>query len=306
MLADPDVQAVILCTPTRTHAALVRQAMHAGKHVLCEKPLCDSLDDAEDLQMLAARTGCLLAVAYIYRHAPRMAMARRFLTADSFGNPARPIGEMLAALLRAGGRGDESRWKHQRADGGGAINEMLVHMIDLGTWMFGACEDIRLLSSTTLRPERSIEGVAFRPDAEDFVLARVECRDGFEYFIEADLATPAFVQYLDVVGENGNLFTSIVPDFPSYIFLRSERAGYPAGRREIEGVQSNYYVPQIEAFLDAMRGLSAPALHTIDDSVEVMRLIDALSRQQGDVPPPQGLPRSVSGGRHAGRRSLGG
>ncbi|HVL75059.1 MAG TPA: Gfo/Idh/MocA family oxidoreductase [Noviherbaspirillum sp.] len=302
-LADRDVGAALICTPTMSHAALCARALQAGKHVLCEKPLCDSLSQAARLHALARQADRVLAVGYIYRHAPRLAAARAALVEDSFGSPATPLGKVLTAWLRAGGRGDQSRWKHQRADGGGAVNEMLVHMIDLGIWIFGRCERVHVLAKKTLNPVRSIAGETFSPDTEDFVIVKMACAGGLEYFIEADLATPGFVQYLDVVGENGNLFTSILPEFPSYLFLRTEKDGYPAGRSVLGEGPGNYYVPQIEAFLDATQGRPAPSLHRAEDSLEVMRLIDEVACSGHPAPPRPRAPRSATGLALPGRRS---
>ena len=75
-LADPAVAAVAVCTPTATHAAVARAALEAGKHVLCEKPLCESRAEARALYALAAARGRLLYTAYNRRHDARWARFR--------------------------------------------------------------------------------------------------------------------------------------------------------------------------------------------------------------------------------------
>jgi myo-inositol 2-dehydrogenase / D-chiro-inositol 1-dehydrogenase len=303
-MADPDVGAVVICTPIRTHVPLSIRAMRAGKHVLCEKPLCDNLEEAQGLLAVSQETGRDVAVGYIYRHAPRMVAARAVISSDSFGNPARPLGQILTAYLRAGGRGDHAKWTHQRATGGGAVNEMLVHMIDLGTWLFGPCGEVQVLAKKTLHSTRTIRGETFQPDTEDFVILKVVCKNGLEYFVQADLSTPGFVQYVDIVGDNGNLFTSILHDFPSYFFMKQARDGYPAGQTPFDDPQRNFYVPQIEAFFAMINGDSAPSLHRIQDTIEHMRIIDAVAAQGNRLRATRPGSRFVPDQRVTNRRSL--
>ncbi len=68
MLQDPAVDAVVIATPTVTHANLVGEALRAGKHVLVEKPLCRSLDEAAGLEALARATNRVLMVGHVYLH----------------------------------------------------------------------------------------------------------------------------------------------------------------------------------------------------------------------------------------------
>lgn len=66
LLNDPGIDAVVIATPTRTHAALTREALNAGKHVLVEKPFCTNTDDARELTALAAEVGRVLMVGHVF------------------------------------------------------------------------------------------------------------------------------------------------------------------------------------------------------------------------------------------------
>src|SRR5579863_5047756 len=65
-IADPRAEAVVIATPTQTHFALTKAALEAGKHVLVEKPLAASVDEAEQLVELADRHERLLAVGHVF------------------------------------------------------------------------------------------------------------------------------------------------------------------------------------------------------------------------------------------------
>lgn len=80
-----DVDAVVLATPTSTHAALARRALEAGKHVLVEKPVATSLAEADALTSLAARAGRVLMVGHVYLFHPAVEAVQRALSAGSVG-----------------------------------------------------------------------------------------------------------------------------------------------------------------------------------------------------------------------------
>lgn len=66
VLADPEIQGVVIATPTATHHAICTQALTAGKHVLVEKPIAANLKDAEELGALAEKLGRILMVGHVF------------------------------------------------------------------------------------------------------------------------------------------------------------------------------------------------------------------------------------------------
>jgi predicted dehydrogenase len=81
-----------------------------------------------------------------------------------------------------------------KAAGGGAINEMLVHMLDLAVWYFGPPVETELLVSKVLRPTRLIQGKSCEVDAEDFVVMRMASASSVEILLQADMVTASFAQ----------------------------------------------------------------------------------------------------------------
>lgn len=88
MLADPDVDAVIIATSDAFHVPASIMALEAGKHVLCEKPIAVSVEDAEQLAKVVKATGKTLQVGHMLRFDPGLEAAHEFVTRD--------MGEMLA------------------------------------------------------------------------------------------------------------------------------------------------------------------------------------------------------------------
>jgi predicted dehydrogenase len=83
--ADPSLDAVAIATPVRTHYALARAALEAGKHVLVEKPITASSAEAEDLIALAERQGRVLMVGHTFEYNPAVWKIKELLQAGELG-----------------------------------------------------------------------------------------------------------------------------------------------------------------------------------------------------------------------------
>jgi predicted dehydrogenase len=85
LLADPDIQAVAIATPPRTHHGLVRRALEAGKHVLVEKPLATGVEDAEDLIELAEEVDRVLMPGHTFVYSPSVNKVRDLIRSGEIG-----------------------------------------------------------------------------------------------------------------------------------------------------------------------------------------------------------------------------
>jgi predicted dehydrogenase len=278
---DVHVEAVDLCVPTPFHVPLIRQALAAGKDFFCEKPLCETAAEALEINQLARDRQRVGMVGYVYRHAPVFQQVRTVLEGAAETGRSPVIGQISLALMRIGGRGSAAVWKHRKADGGGAINEMLVHMLDLAVWYFGPIERAELLGEDVLRPQRVIAGKMESADAEDFVLARFWTRAGIPVVIQADLVTPSFTQMIEIQGDNGTLMASIQPEMPQFVFAIRAAGGYPAGRTELASDNSNFFDAQMAAFVAGLRDRQPHGSGTLADSTHVMRALEALKARRG-------------------------
>lgn len=272
---DPGVDGVVLCVPTPAHAPLIRRAISSGKDFLVEKPLCEDFGEALALDAETQASGCIGMVGYIYRYAPPFEQAAKALAGARETGEAAALGRVTAATLRVGGRGSRQPWKHRTETGGGAINEMLVHMLDLAIWYFGPPAEVELLTSKLLRPQRMIQGELHAVDAEDFVIVRLASAAGVEIVIQADLVTPAFAQSLEAQGENGSLMASVTPNVASKLFIDKPRGGFEKGWTDIGG-KADFYIGQSGAFLDAIASRQPPGRGALGDAVALMQTVEKL------------------------------
>ncbi len=130
----PDVDAIIVCTPPDSHGEIAGAALRAGKHVLCEKPLARSSDEAQRIVDEAAAAGRILWCGFNHRHHPALRQVREWLERGHLGE---------AMYLRArygicGRPGYEHEWRADpRRVGGGHLMEQGIHLVDLARWLLG-------------------------------------------------------------------------------------------------------------------------------------------------------------------------
>jgi predicted dehydrogenase len=244
--------------------------------------LSDSLEEISELQQLARRSKQIITVGYIYRFVPIFEEGFSLFRKQQANGESLILGKTFSAFFRLGGRGEHQIWKHQKDKGGGAINEMLVHMIDLANWYFGPLGDIEVISCDLRHPIRTIQGQKITVDAEDFIVVKAKGIHNIEIFCQADLITPSFSQFVEVQAENGSFMGSIQNDFPSYLFLKENRGGYDAGKTAYKFGQRNILDIQMMAFVQAMRNKQHTGRNTIEDSLQLIEIMDTIRNQIGD------------------------
>lgn len=167
LLQQDDLDAVILCTPADTHAPLAIQALEAGKHVLVEKPMADSVEDGIQMVEVAETRDRRLMVGQCLRYMPEHVALRDYLRGGKLGAPR---------LVRADCFQDAEHFLppgHPYLDGkkgGGLINSVAVHRLDLLRFLFG---EVKRVSAIIDR-----QSGFFENDAEDTVLANIEFASG--------------------------------------------------------------------------------------------------------------------------------
>lgn len=129
LLAAVDV--VDIVTPTTSHAPLALTAIRAGKHVICEKPLAGTVDDAREVIDAAREAGVRLFPAHVVRYFPDYAALRAQVAAGRIGEPA------VLRFVRGGEAPRTGTWFHDVDGGGGIVRDQMIHDLDQALWMAG-------------------------------------------------------------------------------------------------------------------------------------------------------------------------
>ncbi len=140
LLARPDVDAVILCTPSGLHAAETVAAARARKHVITEKPMATTLADADRMIRACHKAGVTLSVILQYRFNRDVLRLKRAVEAGLVGRPV--LGNAFVHWHRTQAYYEESDgWRGTWAlDGGGALMNQSIHAVDLLQWILGPLE----------------------------------------------------------------------------------------------------------------------------------------------------------------------
>lgn len=235
--------AVDICLPTWLHAEVTVAAARAGKHVLCEKPMATSLDEAETMISAADAAGVILMIAQCRRYDNYWGTVRRVLEDGAIGGPVvwRDV---------SGGNGPGPAWFYDRRKGLGPLVDGAIHNYDFARTMFGE-------ATTAYATGRSFKGMS----APDTGIAVVRFERGDELQLTWSWGLPKGVRSeraLEILGPEGVLFFQP----PSHVKVPESKEGWRqivVVREDGEVVPYPYqpndmYVDEMQAFVDSIAG----------------------------------------------------
>ena len=208
-----EIDAVVICTPNHLHAAQAIASLEAGKHVLVEKPMATSLDDARRMVALAKASRRVLMVGFTHRFYEFNRRARKLVSDGA-------IGTVLSFRVRFAHQGPyiawpaESGWFLSRTQaGGGALIDMGIHAVDLVRWLTGS--EVVEVSAMLANPD---------PEGEVDRIAHVVLRlqNGALGSIEVGWSSHDGAMGYELYGSEGTL----IVDYRTPIRLLTPKNGY--------------------------------------------------------------------------------
>lgn len=257
--------AIDICLPTPYHKKYIIKSLEAEKHVFCEKPICLNLKEALEIKKWAEKVKKIVMAGYLYRFHPAFQFVKKVLE-------ERIIGKPYFAIFRLGGRGSHMLWKHRKSEGGGAILEMVVHKLDLIVWYFENISKTRFLIKDTVIKSREIEGKKYEVDAEDLVMLELESNE-IKILCESDLLTPSYMNYIEIHGENGSIFTSILHFMPTIVFCKEARGIFNTGNNIYHFPIENLFEKELGHFVECIKNGEKP-LNSIEESIKVFEILE--------------------------------
>ncbi|GAA4430652.1 Gfo/Idh/MocA family oxidoreductase [Georgenia halophila] len=276
LLARTDVDAVVVAVPSGLHADVAVAALDAGKHVLLEKPIEISVAAADRILAAERRTGRTLSVASQRRFAAENQFLHRAVREGAFGTVTATTVEV--ALWRSQEYFDSGAWRGTwELDGGGALMNQGVHLVDLALWLLGEVEEV-YAHAGTLAHERI--------DVEDAVTITARLRSGaLMTFLATTAAYGDLPIRMAVMGDGGAVVTE------------SERITRFTTRSEIELPELepvDQPLAQLRDFVTAVETGGRP-LVTGAEARAAVAFIEAVyeSGRTGRPVRPAGLPAAV-------------
>jgi len=156
LIERDDVGLVDVVTPGNTHREIVLAALIAGKHVICEKPLANTLAEAKEMLTAARDAGTVNTVCFNYRRAPAVQLARKLIDEGRLGTIRHWRSTYLQDFIMDPGFPLIWRLKKELA-GSGALGDLGAHSVDLAHFLVGGISEVAGMTETFVK-ERPLEG----------------------------------------------------------------------------------------------------------------------------------------------------
>lgn len=224
LIADPELDAVVVAVPNQFHAPLTIAALQAGKHVLLEKPMAINADKAMEIVQEQQRTGKTVMIAQQMRFT---GLARAVKAVIDAGQVGRIYNVKTGWMRKKGIPGWGSWFTRKELAGGGPLIDIGVHMLDLSLHLMGSPKPIAVFGTTYAEfgPLKRGTGTWGTPnwdgtyDVEDLATALIKLDDGATLSLEVSWAAHAasFTDqpFIHIMGTEGGV--SIVGDEATYV-----------------------------------------------------------------------------------------
>ena len=206
-IAREDIDVVDICTPGDTHADIAVAAALAGKHVLCEKPLANTLPEAQRMLAAVTASGVAHMVCHNYRRAPAVALAKRLIEEGALGRLYHFRGVYLQDWIVDPQFPRVWRLEKSKA-GSGALGDIASHSLDLARYLVGEITEVAGHLETFVK-ERPLPGSGERApvDVDDAALTLLKFEGGAVGTVEATRFATGRKNYnsFEVNGSKGSL-----------------------------------------------------------------------------------------------------
>jgi predicted dehydrogenase len=281
LLADPEVEAVSVCTWNDSHTPWAIAAIRAGKHVLVEKPMSRTPEEAAELQRVVEASDRILQVGFVRRHSPNAQVLKTFIDNGDLGE----IYYARASLIRRAG--NPGGWFADKSiSGGGPLIDIGVHVVDLCWYLMGSPTAVTVSANsytrlgnrsniTTLPRYTVADYDPTTNTVEDMVNALVRFDNGASMLLEASYSLHAVRDSIDVsvFGDKGG--AQLEPELE----IATERYGSIVN--EVPQIASRTFEMdpgfrnEIANFVDAIRG-RAPSVAPVAHGAEITRILAAI------------------------------
>ena len=273
------LDAVSVGVPNALHAPIAMDAIRAGKHVICEKPMSASIEHAEQLAAEADKAKTVFMMALNNRYRGDTQLLKKYIEAGDLGD----IYLGKCGWVRRSGIPGMGGWFTTKAmSGGGPLIDLGVHALDLCWWLMGAPDPVSVSSSVfnqlgTEEWERA--GKPGTYDIEDAAVAHIRFANGAAIMLEVSwiLHTPRERFFCEVMGTDGG--GTVEPDFRIVKSIHGSPVDIVPDPPKASGHEA-----EIAHFVDCIVNGNEP-ISTARDGLAVQKMLDAIYRS-GDTRQP--------------------
>ncbi len=248
-----DIDMINCCTPNNTHKDIFLEAVHHGKHVYMDKPLCCTLEEAKEIKAAAqAHQDCITQMTFQYRFIPAMLRAKQLIEAGALGR----IFSARVAYLHAGyidpDRPFSWRLDADQVGGGGALFDLGAHAVDLILHLLGPITSVFHQAETFIkeRPLKDNPSIKKEVHVDDLSLLLFRLRDGGYGTLESSRVATGSQDEIrfEAHGDQGAIrFNLMQPNFLDY-YDATDSGGEYGGNRGFKAIECVARYPKPASF----------------------------------------------------------
>ncbi|WP_409347124.1 Gfo/Idh/MocA family protein [Paenibacillus sp. MBLB4367] len=278
MLKDPELDAVSICTHNNSHAPIAIAAIQAGKHVLVEKPLCKTVEEALEVEKAVRASDRVLQVGFVRRYGSNTKIVNRFIEAGEIGDVYYAKASCLRRIGNPGG------WfSDLERSGGGPLIDLGVHVIDLCWYLMGRPKVASVSGNTykKLGNRSNVQNISYykssdydpdKNDVEDLANALIRFENGASLLVDVSFTLHAKKDEITakIYGEKGGV--ELEPE----LLLVSERHDTILNvTPQVDNLAFDVgqgFANEINHFVDSCLGRTV-TLSPVEDGVEMMKIL---------------------------------
>jgi predicted dehydrogenase len=261
LLADKEIDAIYNPLPNHLHVPWSIKAAEHGKHVLCEKPIALSADEARQLIAVRDRTGVKIQEAFMVRTHPQWMAVKEMVSSGRIGD----VKSMLGVFSYT--NRDPGNIRNQVPAGGGALMDIGCYLVYTSRFIFGR-EPLRVCGTVERDPDMGTDR-----------LTSILLDYGSGHAAGSCSTQMVFAQQIQIYGTNGRIELPIPfnapPDRPNRIIVDTGADLFGGGITQIDVDVCNQYTIQGDLFSKAILD-NAPTPSPLEDAVRNMACIDAI------------------------------
>jgi scyllo-inositol 2-dehydrogenase (NADP+) len=268
LLANGELDAVLISSPTASHFELASAALSAGKHVMIEKPMALDLPQAKRLIEMAKSAGRVLSVFHNRRWDADFLAVRAAIASGVFGkiiNIESRLGQW-ASCVGPAAREFHPEWRNEAAYGGGGLLDWGSHFLD---------QIIQLIPNRPRRVFAQLRGNLWSRDCDDFARVVVDFENGTAALVEINTTTTRPLPRWHIDGTLGSASSPHSLEFDASVWAQLDFVKPDGSSQRLSLGEMGLNERQIwQKFADAILGNGQPAV-TAESVLPVMALLDA-------------------------------
>lgn len=268
LLTNPAIDAVFIASPTHLHAEMTIAAARAGKHVLCDKPLCLSVAEADGMLDACKKAGVKFMVGFVERFNPAFRVAKDRIRQGSIGKP-------VMVLARRAHPPRKGSWIMDDRKSGGAFLHTGCHNIDLVQWLF---------DSPVVHVSAEVTESGNFPGFTDVASVLARLKNGVMVTLLESYAHPTTQpmgvdRSMEILGTSGALYLDL---FHSPVTLCNESEGFKyldvLTWVDAEGELSGALTVETDYFIDCIRDNKEPDAAPAIEGKRTIAVFEAAKR----------------------------